>query len=397
MRDVSNRLLIVDDEAGVRDTLGTVAEKLGFEVQATGSANDFADLVQEFKPTALILDLNLAENDGNELLRYLAKEQSEAQVLVVSDEDPPLLNAAERLGLSQGLRVAGALQKPILRPDLEAILKRMKRESVTEADLLTAIESRDLRLDYQPKLSLDRDGIWSFSGAEALVRWHHPELGILMPKSFIPMAEETGLIGPLTDFVMREALEQNALWSEQGLDMNMAVNIAPQLLLDNGFADRLSLLLHQCGLEGSRLTLEITETATMNKIDMTIDTLVRLRHKDIGLSVADFGTGYSSMKQLFCMPYSELKIHRSFITKIPQSAKARTIVKTLIQLAHNLNMTACAESVESQAVLDFLDLAGCNHIQGYFICEPVCAREFEEFVSVWTGRGVQKLIGIGRR
>ena len=211
MRDVSNRLLIVDHEAGVRDTLGTVAQKLGFEVQATGNANDFADLVQEFKPTALILDLNLVENDSNALLRYLAKEQSEAQVLVISDEDSSLIDVAERLELSQGLSVAGALQKPILRPDLEAILKRMTRESVTEADLLTAIDSRHLRLDYQPKLNLDRDGIWSFSGAEALVRWHHPELGILMPKNFIPMAEETGLIGPLTDFVLREALEQNAL------------------------------------------------------------------------------------------------------------------------------------------------------------------------------------------
>ncbi len=397
MRSVSNRLLIVDDEAGIRDYLGTVAEKLGFEVHATGDANHFADIAQEFKPTALILDLNMPGSDGIELLRYLAKEQSEVQVLLISGEDSRVLNAAERLGSLQGLHMVGALQKPICLPELEAILKRVMRETVTEADLAKAIKSGDLLLNYQPKLSCSRDGVWSISGAEALVRWRHQELGILMPASFISMAEKTGLIGPLTDAVLRETLEQSAIWSEHGLDMNIAVNIAPQLLTDIEFPDKLSSLLHQYGVPGTNLTLEITETAIMKNVEMIIDVLARLRLKGIKLSIDDFGTGYSSLKQLFYMPFNELKIDRSFVMEIPSSREARTIVKAIIQLAHNLNMSVCAEGVESQEVLKFLESADCKCIQGYFVCEPVPAVKFEKFARAWTSDRSQKLIGIEHR
>lgn len=396
MKAIPNRLLIVDDEAGVRNFLGTAAEQLGFEIRTAGNAEEFVTGVTEFRPTAIILDLNMPGGDGIELLRYLAKEQSEAQVFVISGEDERVLNAAERLGSSQGLQMAGVLQKPVLLPDLEAALKRVMRETVTKAGLLEAIEAGDLLLHYQPKLRFNGNGVWSISGAEALVRWRHPEHGILMPDSFIPMAEETGLISALTDVVLREALEQNALWSTQGLDTNIAVNIAPQLLTDIEFPDRLSQLMRQYGVEGSKLTLEITESAAMKNVDTTMDILARLRLKGIKLSIDDFGIGYSSMKQLFCMPFTELKIDHSFVLEIPVSSDARTMVKTMIQLADNLGMTACAEGVESQGVLDFLELAGCHSIQGYFICKPVAAVEFEEFVHAWVSDGGQKLIEIGR-
>jgi EAL domain-containing protein (putative c-di-GMP-specific phosphodiesterase class I) len=335
-------------------------------------------------------------SDGIELLRHLAKQESEAQVLVISGEDVRVLNAAERLGSSQGLNIAGALQKPVLLPVLEAALKRIMGETVTEADLLVAIETGRLLLHYQPKLRFDGKSAWSVSGGEALVRWHHPVLGLLMPGSFIPMAEEAGLIGPLTDFVLREALQQIELWSKQGLDTNIAVNIAPQLLIDVEFPDRLSLLMRQFDVDGSSLTLEITETAATENVDTMMDIMTRLRLKGIKLSIDDFGTGYSSMKQLFCMPFSELKIDRSFVMEIPESSDARAMVKTMIHLAGNLGMTACAEGVESQEVLDFLELAGCHSIQGFFICEPVPAVEFDEFVDAWTSTGAQALIEIGR-
>ena len=355
MKNASNRLLIVDDEAGIRDFLSAVAQGLGFEVHAVGNADEFTVAVEEFKPTAMILDLNMPGSDGIELLRYLAEEKSEAQILVISGEDSRVINAAERLGSAQGLHMAGVLQKPVMLPELEAVLNRVMRETITEADLLEAIETGNLLLNYQPKLSHNGDGVWSICGAEALVRWRHPELGVVMPDSFIPMAEETGLIGPLTDVVLRETLEQNAIWSEHGLDTNIAVNIAPQLLGDVEFPDRLSLLLKEYGVEGSRITLEITETAAMKNVDTMMDIFARLRLRGIRLSIDDFGTGYSSMKQLFCMPFNELKIDRSFVLEIPSSSEARTIVKSMIQLADTLNMVACAEGVENQEVLDFLE------------------------------------------
>ena len=217
-----------------------------------------------------------------------------------------------------------------------------------------------------------------------------------MPNSFIPLAEETGLIRALTDSVLREALEQIAVWSKQGLDTNIAVNMAPQLLTDIEFPDRLLRLMSQYDVESSCLSLEITETASVEDSETMMDILARLRLNGIKLSMDDFGTGYASMKQLFGMPFSELKIDRSFVLEIPVSSDARTMVKTMIQLAENLGMTACAEGVESQDVLDFLELAGCHSIQGYFICKPVSANEFLEFVQAWSRNSVQALIDMGR-
>lgn len=396
MKPSSDRLLIVDDEASIRDFLNTVAHKLGFEVFTIGNAGEFSGAVEEFRPTAIILDLNMPGSDGIELLRHLAEQESEAQVLVISGEDIRVLNAAERLGSSQGLNIAGALQKPVLLPDLEAALKGVMGKMVTEADLLVAIETGQLLLHYQPKLKFDGKGNWSISGAEALVRWLHPERGMLMPDSFIPLAEESGLISALTDAVLCEALKQSEHWSTKKLDLNIAVNIAPQLLTDVHFPDRLSLLMQQFGVEGSNLTLEITETVAMENVDTVMDILTRLRLKGINLSIDDFGTGYSSLKQIFCMPFSELKIDRSFVLEIPNRSEARTMVRTMIRLAVNLSMTACAEGVETQETLDFLELEGCHSIQGYFICEPVPAVEFEKFVLAWNSAGGQKLIEIGR-
>ncbi len=396
MNTLSNRLLIVDDESGIRDYLSAVSQGLGFEVRAIGNADEFSTAVDEFKPTAMILDLNMPGSDGIELLRYLAEEKSEAQILVISGEDSRVINAAERLGSAQGLQMAGVLQKPVLLAELEAVLSRVMRETITEADLSEAIESGHLLINYQPKLSHNGNGVWSISGAEALVRWRHPELGIIPPDSFIPMAEETGLISPLTDFVLRETMQQNAVWSEHGLGTDIAVNIAPQLLGDVEFPDRLSALLNEYDLDGSKLTLEITETAAMKNVDTMMDIFARLRLKGIKLSIDDFGTGYSSLKQLFCMPFNELKIDRSFVMEIPKSNEAQAMVKTMIQLADNLNMTACAEGVETQEVLDFLELAGCQSIQGFFICEPVAAIEFEKFVRVWNDDSGSALAGIGR-
>ncbi len=396
MNTLVNRLLIVDDEPGIRDYLSAVSKGLGFEVLAIGNADEFYTAVGEFKPTAIILDLNMPGSDGIELLRYLAEEKSEAQILVISGEDSRVINAAERLGSAQGLQMAGVLQKPVLLSELEAVLGRVMRDTITEADLSEAIESGHLLIHYQPKLSHKGDGVWFISGAEALVRWRHARLGIVPPDSFITMAEETGLIAPLTDFVLRETMQQNAIWSEHGLDTDIAVNIAPQLLGDVGFPDKLSLLLDEYDLDGSRLTLEITETAAMKNVDKMMDIFTRLRLKGIKLSIDDFGTGYSSLKQLFYMPFNELKIDRSFVKEIPTSDEAKVMVKTMVQLANNLEMTACAEGVETQEVLDFLEIAGCQSIQGFFVCKPVSATEFEKFVTDWNDCGGNGLIGIGR-
>ena len=392
MTDKTNRLLIVDDEASVRDFFSTVAEKLGFEVYATGNVDAFQNIVLEVAPTAIILDLNMPSHDGIELLRILAEEESSAQILLISGENGRILSAAERLGTSQGLQIAGTIQKPVMLRHLEDMLTGVMCRAITEADLAVAIESGDLLVHYQPKLTYVNEGDWCVSGAEALVRWQHAKYGMISPNDFIPMAEETGLIVPLTDFVLKKSLEQNAVWADKGLFLNVAVNIAPGFLTDVEFPDKLAVLQQKYGVDSSRLTLEITETAVMQNLEVTMDILARLRLKGVELSIDDFGTGYSSLKQLFCMPFSELKIDRSFVQEVSRSNEARTIVKTMVQLAHNLSMTACAEGVETQETLEFLESVSCNAVQGFLICEPVSAAKFEQFVGTWTHVGRQLLV-----
>jgi len=392
----TDRLLVVDDEAGIRVLLKTVAEALGFEVRTSGNAEEFVAALKAFQPTMLVLDLNMPGCDGVELLRHLAKVGSEALVLLISGEDQRVLNAAERLGQSHGLRMAGVLQKPIMVPELEALLTGTRSRTISTADMRKAIDAEQLRVHYQPQLRIDKRGRWSIGGAEALVRWQHPALGLLLPGQFLAVAEEGNLMAPLTDFVLREAIGQGAAWSRRGQRVNVSVNVPPQLLTDVSLPDTISRLLDQYGMDGSALTLEVTENAAANDPDAMMDILTRLRLKGIGLAIDDFGTGYSSLKQLFCMPFTELKIDRSFVQELTGSAEAKTMVSAMINLAENLGMTACAEGVECQEVLDFLELSGCHSVQGFFICEPVTATEFERFMQDWREGGAQRLISMSR-
>ena len=385
-----NRLLMIDDEPAICKFVGTVAKGLGFEVQTTGDASEFRRLVRDFEPTTLVLDLNMPGADGIELLRFLAEQQCKAHILVMSGEDARVLAAAQRLGSTHGLKMAGTLQKPVLMPVLQGALENVMHRTITANDLRSAIEMGDLQAYYQPKITHRGEGAWLIEGAEALVRWHHPELGMVMPNDFIPLAEESDLIGPLTDFMLRETIEQLAVWNGRGIAINVAVNIAPELLSDMEFPDRLSSFLQQYGLKGSSLTLEVTESAAMQNPDVTMDILSRLRLKGVELAIDDFGTGYSSLKQLFYMPFSELKIDQSFVNEVADSDEARVMVGAMIQLAHNLNLSVCAEGVETREVLTFLEAQGCEKVQGYLISKPISAAEFERFFHKWPSAGSKK-------
>ena len=384
MIDPDNRLLMIDDEPAICTFVGVVAKRLGFDFRHTVNADEFRRLVNDFAPTALVLDLNMPHVDGIELLRFLANSQCRAPILVISGEDSRVLAAAERLGTSQGLKMADTLQKPILLPVLKAALGAVMQQTITVSSLRKAIERNELRLHYQPKLARRGDGIWALDGAEALVRWRHSEFGIVMPGDFIPLATQGGLISAITDFVLREAVEQLAHWRDRGLVLNIAVNIPPDLLTDVEFPDRLSILLRQYHLEGSHLTLEVTESAAMQDADTVMDILTRLRLKGVQVAIDDFGTGYSSLKQLFYMPFSELKIDGSFVTEIDKSNEARIIVRTMIQMGHNLGLSICAEAVETQETLNFLEAERCDKVQGYFFSRPTDAVELEKFARIWS-------------
>jgi EAL domain-containing protein (putative c-di-GMP-specific phosphodiesterase class I)/CheY-like chemotaxis protein len=385
MTDNVNRLLVVDDEPGVVDFIAAVARRCDYAVASTSAAGEFLALVESFRPTLILLDLHLPDSDGVELLRLLVARGCKAPILLMSGVDERVLTAAYELGMTHGLSMYGMLSKPVSFADLQTKLAAaQKEERVLDAtELKRGLAAGEIVPYYQPKASLTARG-WIIDGVEALARWQHPRLGIVMPDEFVPLAERSGVIGDLTNSVLAEALRQMKQWNDEGMRLACAVNLPPTLVTDLSFPDRVAALLAEHALDGSQLGLEITETATMQNPTTTMDILTRLRVKRISLALDDFGTGYSSLTQLYQMPFNEMKIDKSLVTNVPHSREANTMVGSLIELGHNLGLTICAEGVENRAALDMLAIMGCDRCQGFFISRAVPARDIPSLVNHWN-------------
>jgi EAL domain-containing protein (putative c-di-GMP-specific phosphodiesterase class I) len=236
-----------------------------------------------------------------------------------------------------------------------------------EAALRRAIRDDAIGLAYQPKLEF-RSG--RVVGVEALARWTDGERGPQSPSVFIPLAEERGLIGAITEAGLRAALRQWLVWREQGIVLDIAYNISPTLLGDLEFPDRLERLCVEAGVPAEHVTLELTEGATQHVVHL-MDTLTRLRIKGIRAAIDDFGTGYSSLLQLRQLPFNELKIDKWFVTDSTRSADSALIIHSIIDLAHGLGMSVTAEGVASEAEFDLLARYGCDVTQGELIAMPM--------------------------
>lgn len=249
------------------------------------------------------------------------------------------------------------------------------RKAKTESDLPFAIENREFVLHYQPIVSL-QDG--SLIGAEALIRWNHPTRGMIPPMEFIPIAEETGLIIPLTSWILSEACETLASWhrsSPANRQLIVSVNISGRHLAHQSLVDNVRECLEDTGLDPECLKLEITESVAMENTEQSLATLNELKDLGVHLSIDDFGTGYSSLSQLHKMPFDTLKIDRSFVMNVSESGEGTEVLETIIALAKTLRMRVVAEGVETVAQLGLLRSLGCEYGQGYLMSKPVTSDE----------------------
>jgi EAL domain-containing protein (putative c-di-GMP-specific phosphodiesterase class I)/ActR/RegA family two-component response regulator len=383
-----NRLLVMDDDTDVGAFFGQVGEDLGFDVKVIADPEHFAATVVEFSPTVLLLDLQMPGRDGIELLRELGGLNRHPKVLIASGLDSRVLTSATEIGLSMGIDIAGSFCKPIALDELEVLLTRLKSHAkhITPNQLRDAVHQGQLVVHYLPKATLKSPGRWIIEGAEALVRWEHPEYGLLYPKDFIGLAEQSGLIVEVTDFVFRAAMEQARVWFAHGLYMELGVNLSAQFLSDLRFPDRLLALIRENNLDPSMITLELTETAAMQDPAVALDILARLRVKNINLCLDDFGTGASSLTHLYKMPFSEVKLDNQFTNDMRLREDARALVEGLVYLAHKLKMRACAEGVEDPGTLEMLEAMHCDKAQGHLFGAAVRARELEALVEGWNSR-----------
>jgi diguanylate cyclase (GGDEF)-like protein len=244
--------------------------------------------------------------------------------------------------------------------------------------LRSSLDARDVLLYYQPKLDLHTGEVET---VEALVRWAHPQEGLILPADFVPLAERTGLIRPLTTFVMEEAVAQARRWLDAGLDLPIAVNLSARSLYDTQFPEEVHELLTRWNLPPRQLHLEITESSMMADPERARRILTALDRMGIRVVIDDFGTGYSSLAYLQELPVSEIKVDRSFVLGMVDNDSDHIIVRSTIDLAHNLGLQVTAEGVESAAALAHLRAAGCNAAQGYFISRPLPAEALESWVS----------------
>jgi diguanylate cyclase len=250
-------------------------------------------------------------------------------------------------------------------------------------DLRRAIPAGELTLHYQPKISTSTGAL---SSVEGLVRWQHPTLGLLQPDEFIPLAENTAIIHALTTEVLRLALSQARKWADAGRSIPVAVNISARSLLDPRFPAHVQDLLDAHGVAPYLLSLELTETAVMADHDLALAVLKTLDSMGVSLSIDDFGTGYSSMSYLKTLPVKELKIDRCFVMSMANDPDSAVIVRSAVDLGHNLGMTVVAEGVQDSITRSDLTDMGCDLVQGYQICRPIPAKELELWIERHAGR-----------
>jgi predicted signal transduction protein with EAL and GGDEF domain len=253
------------------------------------------------------------------------------------------------------------------------------KKFMLEKNLKHALKQNELLLYYQPQIDVGSNKI---VGAEALVRWKHPELGLISPGDFIPLAEETGLILPMSEWILKTACSQMKLWLEKGYVLpKIGVNISPKQFQLNNFIEIISSILKDTGLKGEYLDFEITESIAMQKENEVISKIPELRRMGSTVSIDDFGTGYSSLSYLMKFPITTLKIAQQFVSEIQSDSDEKAIVSAIIAMAKNLNLNIIAEGVETEAHVKFLSNQKCHIMQGYFFGRPMPAEEFEKVLA----------------
>jgi EAL domain-containing protein (putative c-di-GMP-specific phosphodiesterase class I) len=383
---LNKKVAVIDDNEELCALLKMFLQDKGYDVTVYSTSELFLSHVTNNPHLfdLILLDLFMPDPDGIRVIRALAEQHFPGSILLMSGEDQGVLRAALELAKAQHLCGLSSIAKPfsldVMASRVDELLSRNVSQSTPKyawnpepSDVLNAIQSRQFDLYYQPKIQLEQ---LTTCGFEALLRWKHPQHGLIMPDRFIQMVETScHLMQALTEEVIRIAIEQLVVWKEQGKTVVLSINVSMLNLVRLDFPEFLQNLLLERQLTTSQLQLEVTETALMNEVATSLDILLRLKMKGFCLSIDDFGTGYSSLAQLHRIPFSELKIDRSFVMTMHSCSESRAIVDTCIKLGKRLGLKVVAEGVETEAILHTLIEMGCDIGQGYFCSKAVPSSE----------------------
>jgi len=393
----TRKLLVVDDEPDIGQFVCDVAEGVGLEGISCQYPEEFEKIFTD-DIDVLVLDLVMPKRDGVEILRSVASIGADTNIILISGYDDTILHSAQKLATERGLNVVGSLAKPIRIAGLEKLLCRILNPiyycdiykekpsfSPRSCELNKAISNGDLVAYFQPQLDIKSERL---VGMEALVRWQYPAHGLIGPDVILSLAEESNSMDGLSNEMLSQSLYQLKQLQDEGIVTRVSINMAPSNFHDLNLPEAIEELIIRHGLEPGQVVLEITESTLMQELVESLDILTRLRMKGVKLSIDDFGTGYSSMVQLYRIPFSEIKIDRSFVLNAIEDPEALAIVKMTIRLAHELGMVVIAEGVENKETWDLLKALGCDIAQGYYKAEPMPADDLIKWLKQQNRHGV---------
>ena len=377
--------VVLDEDPDVVAVLSLQLHVLGMESRCYRRVDLLLEEIGECDPQLVIMGLEFGDPDGIALLRLLAERRYGGWVLLLGGVERKISRIAERVGHTLGLQMLGSLDKPMRMVELRQRLDRLHLGrkpviapednpffSATELD--RALERHELTLHYQPQFELATGRL---SGVEALVRWTHPEIGLLGPASFLPMLT-AGQSRRLTCHVLEQALSDAEQWASMGVVLSLSVNVTADDLMESQL---LSLTRHRRPGVPPLVVLEITETAAMDDELLGSEIAARLHLSGMEVAVDDFGVGFSSLSRLQMLPISELKIDRSFVRHLQQDSQDAAIVEAVALLGRRLGIRVVAEGVEELDCLPTLARFGCTHVQGFGLSRPVPADMIPELAS----------------
>ncbi|MBN3872870.1 EAL domain-containing response regulator [Nostoc sp. JL33] len=394
------KILIIEDEEAVRENILDLLEAENFETLAAANGRIGVDLAISEVPDLILCDLMMPEIDGYGVLTALRQDPSTATI--------PFIFLTAKSGKSdfrQGMDMGADdyITKPFTRAELlSAITNRLEKYAtlkrylspptvinslspkmqMLEISLHRAIKQhkfQEFEIYYQPIVDIASGKIVA---VESLLRWQSPELGMIYPTEFIPLAESTGLIVPLGKWVLKRVCQQIKSWRDAGIySLIVAVNLSVMEFNQPDLIQKIVNLIAINGLEPHYLELELTESMIMQDVNSAIATMNKLQSLGVKIAIDDFGTGYNSLIYLKTLPINTLKIDRYFIHNVTNDPQKSAITKGLIQMAHNLNLDVVAEGVETEAELAFLRQYNCNYMQGFLFSRPLAVAEFENFLS----------------
>ncbi len=390
------KILVIDDDPLMLKLLTHQLNRIGYsQVIALDMATVGIDLLRrEGSSIGLILcDLKMPGMDGVEFVRQLANMQFAGSIVLISGEDERILDSVERLTEFHKLNVLGSLHKPISIEQLQDVLQsdlvggvrapQCTTKVYSAENIQSALNDNQLINYYQPKVDL---GSRRVIGAEALVRWRHPNEGLVFPEQFLHEAEKEGLIDMVTSCVLRNALLDACLWKASGVSLSVSVNVSIHNLTNLAFPDVVLRIAEATSVPMGNIILEVAETRLMQDSRVPLDVLNRLRLREVGLSIDDFGTSHSSLSQLRDLPFSEVKADRSFVHGAYNDTASKAILQAMVQIARQLNMKAVAQGIENLEDWVCARAVGCDYGQGHYIGQPMAADHIPTWVENWNAR-----------